>query len=76
MVDEFEAGTTSDASSAYLKNELPGVTALRSHVLIINMGGPRAEPWTTLEFMDSAEDVWFANLVLWVRASKKSRSQE
>jgi len=76
MVEELEAGTTSEASSAYLKYELPGATALRSHVLIINMGGPRAEPWTTLEFMDSAEDAWLANLVMWVRASKKSRSQE
>jgi len=52
----LEAGTTRVASSAYLQNELPGVTAPRSHVLMINMGGPRAEPWTTLENNNNNND--------------------
>ncbi len=56
MEEVLEAGTTRVASSAYLQNELPGVTAPRSHVLMINMGGPRAEPWTTLENNNNNND--------------------
>src|SRR5258708_18105391 len=59
----LEAGTTKVASSAYLEKAFPGVTALRSDVHIMNIWGPRAEPCTTLELIDNADDTWLANLV-------------
>ena len=76
MVEELDAGTMSVTSSAYFMNTFPGVTALRSEDEMINIGGPRADPWTTLELMCSSEDVTPENLVLWDRSLKKQRSQE
>ena len=43
----LEAGTIMVTSSAYFISELPGVHTFKSEVEIINMGGPKAEPWTT-----------------------------
>jgi len=60
----FEAGTMRVASSAYFTKEFPAVTARRSQVLIINIGGPKAEPWTTLELMERSDEVVLENFVL------------
>jgi len=63
MVSEFEAGTTSVTLSAYLTNSFPGITHCKSDELMMNSGGPRAEPWTTLELMPSMAEEKELNLV-------------
>ena len=51
MEKELEAGTIMVSSSAYFTSELPGVHTFKSEVEIMNMGSPRAEPWTTPALM-------------------------
>ena len=72
----LEAGTIRVASSAYFINTFPGVTHLRSQEETIYIGGPTADPWTTLELMNSSDDVPPENLVLWDLSLKKLSSQE
>jgi hypothetical protein len=76
IVLEFEAGTTSVASSAYLSRTLPGVAQCKSLELMMNIEGPKAEPWTTLAVISRQEEVTELNFVQWEREEKKARSQE
>ena len=46
----FEAGTTLVTSSAYFINALPTVHTLKSDVLMMNIGRPSTDPWTTPAF--------------------------